>query len=335
MRGLVIFPDVTGSQPPLLSLPFALYGKRVGVESARPGFLGLHRGDAGAPGADEVPAIVDEAVSADGLARRVVVGLADGARVESVLMEYRGRFTGCLSSQVGCAMGCVFCATGQGGFLRHLTVAEITGQVALLNRVQAARGAAPLRNLVLMGMGEPLHNYEAVSEAMRIVSDPRGAGIAGRHITLSTVGIVPGILRMAEEASPMHLAVSLHGATDEERNALVPVGRRWPLAELMDACRHYARKRRRKVLFEWTLIAGRTDTPEQARAVGALLRDVPCQMNVIPLNPTPGFDGRPSGAEAIETFRAILAEHGVPSSVRQRRGIEVAGGCGQLAGSRK
>jgi 23S rRNA (adenine2503-C2)-methyltransferase len=172
-------------------------------------------------------------------------------------------------------------------------------------------------------------------DAMAIVRDPRGAAIAGRRITLSTVGVVPGIVRMADDASPLHLAVSLHGATDSERNALVPVGKRWPIAQLIEACNYYAHVRRRKVLFEWTLIAGRTDTFEQAQAVAALLRQVPCQLNVIPLNRTDGYDGAPSASDAIDRFRSTVEASGIPTSVRQRRAIEVAGGCGQLAAAAK
>lgn len=268
--------------------------------------------------------------SADGLTEKFAVRLADGAVVETVLMRYRDRRTACLSTQVGCAMGCVFCATGQMGFRRHMTAPEITAQVELLNEHLAATGER-LRNVVLMGMGEPLHNYDAVVEALDTLADPRRFGIAPRHTTLSTVGIVPGILRLAEERRPVRLAVSLHAATDAERQALLPAARRWPLHELLDACRTYATRLRRKVFFEWTLIAGRTDAPAQAERLGALLHGLDAQVNVIPLNPTSSYDGSPSDAAAVDAFRAILARHGVPSSVRQRRGIDVDAGCGQLA----
>jgi 23S rRNA (adenine2503-C2)-methyltransferase len=329
---------------PRLGLSFPAFARALPrsatPEELRGAWAALHAGTAMAgqknlppQPAPDLPEVIAEHVSTDGLARKLVLRLGDGTRIESVLMEYRGRFTGCISSQVGCAMGCVFCATGQGGFLRHLSTAEIVAQVVVLNRRLRDLRGERLRNLVLMGMGEPLHNYEAVLAATEILSDQRGSAIAGRRITLSTVGIVPGILRLAEERRPVHLAVSLHGATDAARNALVPVGRRWPLAELIEACKTYARKRRRKVLFEWTLIADETDTPTQANAVGRLLSEVPCQLNVIPLNPTAGYAGRASSAEAIARFREIVEGHGIPTSVRQRRGIEVAGGCGQLAGS--
>ena len=169
---------------------------------------------------------------------------ATAQTIETVLMRYRGRFTPCVSTQAGCAMGCVFCATGQMGFTRHLRPGEIVAQVLHAQRALRAAGEAGLRNLVLMGMGEPLHNYDAVMTALEIISDPRGLGIGPSRITISTVGVVPGILRLAEEQRPYHLAVSLHGATEEDRSALVPVSRRWPLSELITACRTYASRTR-------------------------------------------------------------------------------------------
>jgi 23S rRNA (adenine2503-C2)-methyltransferase len=161
--------------------------------------------------------------------------------------------------------------------------------------------------------------------------DPSGLGLASNHITLSTVGVVPGIRRMADEASPIHLAVSLHAATQEERAALVPAARKWPLDELMDACRHFCSTLQRRIFFEWTLIEGRNDTADHAHAVGRLIGALPAQVNLIPLNPTPGYDGAPSRSEASRQFQRILSEaYGLPSSVRQRRGIDIAAGCGQL-----
>jgi len=245
-------------------------------------------------------------------------------------MYFRGRATACVSTQVGCAMGCVFCATGQMGFRRHLTPGEIVAQVVYVARLLRGRGEA-LRNVVLMGMGEPLHNYDATMAALETVMDQRGLAIAPRFITLSTVGVVPGIRRLADEARPFRLAVSLHGATDEERARLVPPARRWPLAELIDACRAYSETLHRRVFFEWALIAGQNDGPAQAHALGRLLRGLNAHVNLIPLNPTVGYDGRPTEATAVEAFQAVLAEYDLPSTVRQRRGIDVAAGCGQLA----
>jgi len=232
-------------------------------------------------------------------------------------------------------MGCVFCATGQMGFVRHLTPGEIVAQALHVDRVlHTAAAGERLRNIVLMGMGEPLHNYDAVMQAIDILRDSSGLGIGAKRITLSTVGVIPGIIRLADEARPVHLAVSLHGATQEERAALVPVAKKWPLAELMDACRYYIAKQDRRIFYEWTLIEGKNDTPESAHAVGRLLQGQQAQVNLIPLNPTSGYDGVPTGREAAKKFQSVLAEYGLPSTMRQRRGIDIAAGCGQLAATR-
>ncbi len=276
-----------------------------------------------------------ETGSADGFTRKFLLGLADGERIESVLMRFTGRATACVSSQAGCAMGCVFCATGQMGYRRHLSAGEIVSQVVHVARALRAAGEPRrLRNVVFMGMGEPLHNYDAVMRAVDILRDPAGLGLASSRITLSTVGVVPGIRRMADEASPVHLAVSLHAATQEERAALVPVARKWPLDELMDACHHYCSTLGRRIFFEWTLIDGKNDTADHAHAVGGLILGLPAQVNLIPLNPTPGYGGLPSRSDAARRFQRVLSEdYGLPSTVRQRRGIDIAAGCGQLAGS--
>jgi 23S rRNA (adenine2503-C2)-methyltransferase len=274
-----------------------------------------------------------ETGSSDGFTRKYLLGLPDGEGIESVLMRFTGRATACVSSQAGCAMGCVFCATGQMGYRRHLTAGEIVSQVVHVSRVLRSAGEPRrLRNVVFMGMGEPLHNYDAVMKAADILRDPSGLGLAAERITLSTVGIVPGIRRMADEASPIHLAVSLHAASQEERAALVPVARKWPLDELIDACRHFCAKLNRRIFFEWTLIDGRNDTEGHARSVGRLIGGLPAQVNLIPLNPTAGYGGAPSRSEAARRFQRILSdEYGLPSTVRQRRGIDIAAGCGQLA----
>lgn len=268
-----------------------------------------------------------EQVSVDGTVKRLY-RLQDGQLIESVLMEYDdARRTACISSQAGCAMGCVFCATGQMGFSRHLTANEIFEQAMLFARDLEQRGER-LSNVVLMGMGEPFHNYDAALEAVRRLM--HNLGIGARHITVSTVGLVPMIRRFADEGLQVTLAVSLHAATDEERGALLPVNKRWPLKDLIGACHYYVEKTGRRITFEWALIQGENDTPEQAHALGRLLRGLKCHVNLIPLNPTEGYHRGPSAAGRIEAFIATLEEYGVPATVRIRRGIDIDAGCGQL-----
>ncbi|ADO69712.1 23S rRNA (adenine(2503)-C(2))-methyltransferase RlmN [Stigmatella aurantiaca] len=275
------------------------------------------------------PTVHHETFSSDGHTHKLLLRQHDGQTIETVLMRFKGRATVCVSTQAGCAMGCVFCATGQMGLARHLSPGEIVAQVLHVVGLLRQTGET-LRNIVLMGMGEPLHNYDATLEAVDILVDPRGLAIGPRFITLSTVGVVPGIRRLADEDRPVQLAVSLHGATDAERAALVPVGKRWPLNELMDACRYYSEKRGRRIFFEWTLIAGQNDTVDQAHTLGQLLKGMEAHVNVIPLNPTVGFGGTPSTPEAVRAFQQVLTSYGLPSTVRQRRGIDIDAGCGQL-----
>ena len=281
------------------------------------------------------PEVVADIRSSDGLTRKFLLRLDDGQTIETVAMGYPGRFTVCVSTQAGCAMGCVFCATGQMGFSRHLRPGEIVAQVMHARTALAGDGKSGLRNLVLMGMGEPLHNYDSVLTALEIISDTRGLNIGPAKITISTVGVVPGILRLAEEKRGYKLAVSLHGATDEERSALVPAGKRWPLSELMDSCRIYCGKTQRRIFFEWTLIAGTNDSPAHAQRVASLLAGLDAHVNLIPLNPTVGFVGSATSGAAASEFQRILKTAGIPSTVRQRRGIDVAAGCGQLRTERE
>lgn len=282
----------------------------------------------------DAPEVVDEIRSSDGMTRKFLLKLDDGQVIETVLMGYDGRHTVCVSTQAGCAMGCVFCATGQMGFVRHLRPGEIVAQVLLARRVQ--QEIAPhtrLRNLVMMGMGEPLHNYDAVMQALEIISDVAGINLGPSKIAISTVGVVPSIQRLADEGRPYRLAVSLHGSTEDERAALVPASKRWPLAMLIDACRDYGKRTGKRIFFEWTLIAGKNDSPDTARRLASLLEGIDAHVNLIPLNPTSGFSGKSS--DAGFEFQRILKKAGFPCTFRQRRGIDVAAGCGMLKAERR
>ncbi len=255
-------------------------------------------------------------------------GLADGQAVETVLMHYPGRSTVCVSSQAGCAMACGFCATGQAGFKRHMTTGEIVEQVVRAAR-EARRTERRLSNVVFMGMGEPLANYDATWAAVeRIHTD---LGLSARHITVSTVGIVPGIHRLAREALPVSLAVSLHAANDQLRSELVPVNKRYPLASLMAACRGYIGSHNRRLSFEWACIAGVNDRRSDAAELAELALPLGAHVNLIPLNPTPGYLVMGSPRKAVQAFADSLKARGVNATVRQTRGQSIDAACGQLA----
>ena len=267
--------------------------------------------------------------SSDGRTKKVLFQLPDGQYIETVLMRYDKRRTLCISTQAGCAMGCVFCATGQMGFFRNLTVSEIVAQVLYFAH-ELAQTEEHVTNIVMMGMGEPLHNYNNTLAAIDRLTDESGFNLGARKITISTVGLVPAIRRYADEQRQTPLAISLHAATDEERDKLIPINNRWPIAELMDTCRYYIEKTGRRLTFEWALISGENDTIEQARALGNLLHGMLCHVNLIPLNPTADYSGLPSSKERVDAFQAELAHYGVSSTVRVRRGIDIQAGCGQL-----
>jgi 23S rRNA (adenine2503-C2)-methyltransferase len=273
-------------------------------------------------------------VSGDALAQKHLLALEDGQEIETVLMTYAQRHTVCVSTQVGCAMGCVFCATGQMGFVRHLRAGEILAQVHLARRLLATQGQR-LRNVVFMGMGEPLHNYDEVIKALHLLLETRGANLGAEHISISTVGVVPGILRLARERQPCNLAVSLHGSSEEERAKLIPVNQRWPLSELMAACRQYQQLTGKRIFFAWTLIEGINDHPEQAQRLIALLRGIDAHVNLIPLNETAGYQGRESAEDSCSRFHRLIQQAGIACTIRQRRGIDVAAGCGQLKAQRR
>ena len=269
-----------------------------------------------------------ESVSDGGDTVKWLWRLPDDTRIETVLMHYRDRSTVCVSTQAGCAMACGFCATGQAGFERHLEVGEIVEQV-----IRAVRATRPRRlsNVVFMGMGEPLANYDRTWRAVERLHDDMG--ISARHLTLSTVGIVPGIRRLASERLPVNLAVSLHAANDELRDELVPINRRYPLAELIAACRQYLAAKGRRLSLEWALIDGVNDRPADAVELSAIARDLRAHVNLIPLNPTPGYPVRGPSPGRVREFRDRLVDLGVNATVRRNRGTEIDAACGQLRAS--
>lgn len=272
--------------------------------------------------------------SKDGETVKTLFRLEDERAIEAVLMRYEDRRTLCISSQAGCAMGCVFCATGQMGFKRHLSSGEIVAQVMHYARQLREQGEE-VTNVVLMGMGEPFHNYQATLDAIDRLNDPRGMNLGARRFTISTVGLVPMIRKFAEEKRQINLAISLHAANDEARSAMLPVNRKYPIKELLDACREYVEKTGRRITFEWALIRDVNDTPETARELATLLKGLMCHVNVIPLNPTQKYPGQATTRERAVEFCAVLSKAGIPCTIRIRRGIDIQAGCGQLAAREK
>ena len=280
----------------------------------------------------EFTTLVPEAslASTDGETTKILFRLRDGRAIETVLMRYNERRTLCISTQAGCAMGCVFCATGQMGFKRHLTSGEIVEQVMVFARQLKVTGER-VTNVVVMGMGEPFHNYENTLSAVDRLNDASGFNLGARHFTISTVGIVPMILRFAREKRQVNLAISLHAANDPARTALLPINRKYPLDVLLDACRQYAEMTHRRITFEWALIRDVNDSTEVALELAGRLRGLLCHVNVIPLNPTGRYHGQATTRERAEAFKTVLENHGVPCTIRIRRGIDIQAGCGQLA----
>jgi 23S rRNA (adenine2503-C2)-methyltransferase len=261
-----------------------------------------------------------------GSTRKWVFALHDGATIETVLMTYDDRVTVCVSSQAGCAMGCTFCATGQAGFTRHLTTGEVLEQVMF-----AARAAEPRRlsNVVFMGMGEPLENYRVTLNAVRRLHEYRG--LSARHLTVSTVGVAPAIERLARENLALTLAVSLHAANDETRNSLVPLNRRYPLERLRRACEYWTATTSRRLSFEWALIDGVNDTEQAVEELARYAYPLRAHVNLIPLNPTPGYLVRGSSETRVREFRDGLEAAGINATVRNTRGRSIDAACGQLA----
>ena len=276
--------------------------------------------------------------SSDGQTRKTLFELHDGQVIEAVLMRYdpdtfagRGRRTLCISTQAGCAMGCVFCATGQMGFKRHLSSGEIVAQVMYYARMLKEENEV-VTNIVLMGMGEPFHNYDNTMEAIDRLNDPDGYKFGARRFTISTVGLVPMIRRFADEKRQVNLAISLHAADDESRVSMLPINKKYKIEEVLDACRYYVAQTGRRVTFEWALINGVNDTPEVARKLASRLKGLLCHVNAIPLNPTAGYEGRGTDRQRAALFKEALEQAGIPCTIRMKRGIDIQAGCGQLAG---
>jgi len=291
--------------------------------------------------------------SSDGFTRKTLFELPDGNLIEAVLMRYgdpadnpqitasapnsknlrgaKNRRTLCISTQAGCAMGCVFCATGQMGFKRNLSSGEIIAQVLYYARMLKTENQV-VTNIVLMGMGEPFHNYDNTMAAIDRLNDSDGYKFGARRFTISTVGLVPQIKRFADEKRQVNLAISLHAADDIERVKMLPVNKRYKIDDVIAACKYYVEKTGRRVTFEWALINGVNDSPEVAQKLAARLKGLLCHVNAIPLNPTAGYQGHATSRERAEKFKETLEQAGIPCTIRMRRGIDIAAGCGQLAG---
>ncbi len=286
----------------------------------------------------EVPAVVDLGLprtaavlaSADGDTHKVVLALDDGARVESVSMRTAKRLTFCVSSQVGCALQCAFCATGLMGLKRNLRAEEIVAQVIVMGDLHGWRDDR--FNIVFMGMGEPLANFEPVTEAIRILHDERGLNLGARRITVSTSGLVPQIRELSRLDLQVGLALSLHATTDEVRDRLMPVNRRWPISEVLDAAHEYGATVGRRVTLEYTLIGGVNDTPEDADRLASFARALPSKINLIPYNPVPGLAWERPSPRAIEAFAERLYPKAPAVTVRNTMGGEIWAACGQLGG---
>ncbi|RIK29682.1 MAG: 23S rRNA (adenine(2503)-C(2))-methyltransferase RlmN [Anaerolineae bacterium] len=287
--------------------------------------------------------------SSDGFTRKTLFQLPDKNLIEAVLMRYgdpadnpqitsspsgrgaKNRRTLCISTQAGCAMGCVFCATGQMGFKRHLSSGEIVAQVLYYARMLKDANES-VTNIVLMGMGEPFHNYDNTMAAVDRLNDSNGFNFGARRFTISTVGLVPQIRRFADEKRQVNLAISLHAADDESRVAMLPVNKRYKINDVIEACQYYVAQTHRRVTFEWALINGVNDSPEVAKKLAVRLKGLLCHVNAIPLNPTTGYSGQATSRERAAKFKEALEQAGIPCTIRMRRGIDIHAGCGQLAG---
>ena len=273
---------------------------------------------------------VDQVQSQDQKTKKVLFRLPDRSPIETVLMRDQNRNTVCISSQSGCALGCDFCATGQMGFQRDLTSGEIVEQVVHFARILNTH-QEQLTNVVFMGMGEPFLNYQAVMEAVQRLQHNQGMNLGARRFTISTVGIVPKIHRFAREKTQINLAISLHAVDDEIRSSMMPINQRYPVSDLISACKEYISLTNRRITFEWALIQGVNDSPEQAKDLATLLKGMLAHVNIIPLNPTEGYSGTSTRQERVKVFQSILLDQGITCTVRKPRGIDIQAGCGQLA----
>jgi len=278
-----------------------------------------------------LPEVAKEEISQDGT-RKLALRLSDGEIIECVLIPEADHYTLCVSSQVGCAMGCAFCLTARMGFRRNLTPGEITGQVVRAKEVLQREGldqGKPLRNIVFMGMGEPLANYEAVLKALKNLLHPKGFDFSSRRVTVSTVGLVPQIKRLGQNIL-VKLAISLHAADDETRSRLVPINKKYPLKELISACREYPLKKGWRITFEYVLLKGVNDSPRAARRLAKLLRGIPAKINLIPFNEHPDLPFKRPDEATILAFQKILMDAGYVATIRKSRGQDISAACGQL-----
>jgi len=273
------------------------------------------------------PQILNRERSIDGT-EKFLLGVPDGRRIESVFIPDTPAMTFCISTQVGCAMACSFCLTGRMGLVRNLTAGEIAGQVRVLAGALDMRGTR--FNIVLMGMGEPLHNYDETMKALRILADEHGLNVSPRRVTLSTVGLLPALERLAQEPIMPNLAISLHAPTDAVRGALVSLNRKYGVADIIAACKRFPLKHRRRITFEYVMLSGVNDSPDDARQLAKLIAGVKSKVNLIPLNAAPGIPYERPPDEVIDRFAQILADHHVTVSVRKSRGRDIRAACGQL-----
>ncbi len=274
-----------------------------------------------------LPRVIQHDVSEDGT-QKFVLQLADGRQIESVFIPDTPKQTFCVSTQVGCAMGCAFCLTGKMGLIRHLTAAEITGQVRILARSTDLLDKS--FNIVLMGMGEPLHNYDATMKALRMLNQKEGFDMHPKRVTLSTVGLVPMMDKLAQEDLMPNLAVSLHAATEEQRRAIVPPTKKYSLQDIIDACKRFPLSKRRRIMFEYVMLAGVNDSDEDARKLVKVLAGVKAKVNLLPLNAAAGIPFERPSDERVNAFAKILADRGLMVSVRKSRGRDIRAACGQL-----